>query len=192
MCSSCQIIMSFETFNTLIGIGIIAISLVTVALVIFRFVIGKNNSIMQAVRTYALPIGFVLGLSSIVGSLTYSNIYMLPPCLFCWWQRIFLYPQFVLFAVAWYRNHKKTFDGKEIFYFTTPLAVISSLVSLYHVFLQQGVIASKGACLQNGVSCTTIDISIFGFLTIPMMALVLGVALVLLGITVMTSNKKTA
>ncbi len=181
--------MSLQTFNILIGIGVIAISLITVTLVIFRAVMGKDSSIMQSVHNYALPIGFILGLAAIVGSLTYSNIYMLPPCLFCWWQRIFLYPQFVLFAIAWYRNRKGTFDGKEIFYFTTPMAIIGSVISLYHVFLQQGVIANTGACLQNGVSCTTIDISVFGFLTIPIMALVLGIALALLGVFVIRTKK---
>ncbi len=181
--------MTLDTFNILIGIGTLAIALITVVLVIFRIVMGPNSHILHVVRRDALGIGFIIGLSAIAGSLTYSDIYMLPPCLFCWWQRIFLYPQVVLFAVALYRHGRSNAAGYDIFHYSTPIAIIGSLISLYHVFLQQGVIASKGACVLNGVSCTTIDISIFGFLTIPMMALVLGVALALLGIFVIRTKK---
>ena len=182
--------MSLETFNIFIGIGTIAIAFFTVVLVIFRIVMGKHNHIMNLVRENALLIGLVVGIAAISGSLGYSEIYKLPPCLFCWWPRIFLYPQVVLFAVAMYRHGRKSSAGYDIFHYSTPLAIVGSIISLYHVFLQQGVIASKGACLQNGVSCTTIDISIFGFLTIPMMALILGVALTLLG-SMFIFNKKT-
>jgi disulfide bond formation protein DsbB len=181
--------MSLETFNLFIGIGTLVIAFLVVVLIIFRLVIGSNSSIFNFIYNNALWIGLFLGIGAIIGSLTYSDIYMLPPCLYCWWQRIFLYPQVVLFAVALWRKRKNTSNTYEIFYYSLPMVVISSLISLYHVFLQQGVIASTGACLQNGVSCTTIDISIFGFLTIPMMALVLGTSLTLLGILVL--NKKT-
>ena len=173
--------MSLQTFNIFIGAGTIAIAFFTIVLVIFRILMGKNNHIMHLVRENALLIGLFIGFSAIAGSLGYSEVYQLPPCLFCWWQRIFLYPQVILFAVALYRHGQKSSAGYDIFHYSTPLAVIGSFTSLYHVFLQQGVIASKGACVQNGVSCTTIDISIFGFLTIPMMALILGIALTLLG-----------
>lgn len=183
--------MSLDTFNILIGIGTLIIAFFTIVLIIFRFTVGEHSHILNLVRKNALVIGFVIGFSAIAGSLTYSEIYNLTPCLFCWWQRIFLYPQVIIFAIAWYRHGRNTAAGYDIFHYSTPIAIIGSLISLYHVFLQQGVVASTGACLQNGVSCTTIDISIFGFLTIPMMALILGTTLSLLGIFVL-KHKKTA
>ena len=183
--------MSLDTFNILIGIGTLAIAFFTLVLIIFRLAIGEHSHILNIVRRNTLPLGFIIGISAIGGSLIYSEIYNLTPCLFCWWQRIFLYPQVIIFAIAWYRHGRNNTAGYDIFHYSTPLAVIGSCISLYHVFLQQGVIAGTGACLQNGVSCTTIDISIFGFLTIPMMALILGIALSLLGLFVL-KNKKTA
>lgn len=183
--------MSLDTFNVVIGVGTLVIGFLVLVLIIFRFVIGQHSHILNIIRGNALIVGFFIGLSAIVGSLIYSEIYNLTPCLFCWWQRIFLYPQVIIFAIAWYRHGRNNTAGYDIFHYSTPLAVIGSCISLYHVFLQQGVIASTGACLQNGVSCTTIDISIFGFLTIPMMALILGIALLLLGLLVL-KNKKTA
>lgn len=184
--------MSIETFNILIGTGTLAIAFFAVVLIIFRIVIGSHSHILNVVRKDALIFGFIIGFSAILGSLTYSEIYHLPPCLFCWWQRIFLYPQVILFAVALYRHGRTSSAGYDIFYYSTPMAVIGSIISLYHVFLQRGIIASTGACLQNGVSCTTIDIQVFGFLTIPMMALILGIALSLLGIAILFHHKKTA
>ncbi len=181
--------MPLETFNIIIGIGTIGIALLVITLVLFRIVMGPHSHIMNLVRRDALAIGFLLGLAAIAGSLTYSELYYLTPCLFCWWQRIFLYPQAVIFAVALYRHGRTSNAGYDIFHYATPMAIVSSVISLYHVFLQRGVIASTGACIQNGVSCTTIDINVFGFLTIPMMALIIGVALGLLGIFVLYDKK---
>lgn len=185
--------MNLETFNIIIGAGTLGIGFITLALILFRIIIGPHSHIINLVRKEALGIGFFIGLSAIVGSLTYSDIYGLAPCLFCWWQRIFLYPQFLLFIVAWYRHGRTHTAGYDIFHYSTPIAFIGSCISLYHVILQRGIISSTGACLQNGISCTTIDIQIFGFLTIPMMALILGIALTLLGLLVLNhTHKKTA
>lgn len=150
---------------------------------------GRKSVIIKSIIDHALPIGFFIGLSAMIGSLTYSEIYHLPPCLFCWWQRIFLYPQTILFGVALYRHGIKNSLGYDIFNYATPLAMIGTVISAYHIFLQQGIITSTGKCLQNGISCTTIDIQVFGFLTIPIMAFILGIALSLLGILVLTHKK---
>jgi disulfide bond formation protein DsbB len=187
--------MSLETFNILVGAGTLLIALVIVCLVLFRIVSGTKNQIMDMVRRDALVLGFLLGLAAIVGSLTYSEIYHLTPCVFCWWQRIFLYPQAIIFAVALYRHGRSSSAGYELFYYSTPMAVISCLFSIYHVLLQRGIIGPSAACLQGSVSCATIDIQSFGFLTMPAMALILGGGLALLGglvIAHMRRTKKTA
>jgi disulfide bond formation protein DsbB len=185
--------MSLDTFNIIIGAGMLVLAFLTIVLVLFRVVAGPQTHIMNVIRGNALALGFFIGLSAIVGSLIYSEVYNLTPCLFCWWQRIFLYPQVFIFAVALYRHGRNNAAGYDIFYYSTPMAIIGSVISAYHVFLQQGIIKSTGECLQGGVSCTTIDIQIFGFLTIPMMALILGVALSLIGILVLAHHhKKTA
>jgi disulfide bond formation protein DsbB len=184
--------MPITTFNTVVGIGTIIITLVTVSSVIFYWIIGKNSSLLKTAFNYAVPIGFFLALSSVVGSLIYSEYYQLPPCLYCWWQRIFLYPIAILFAVTWYRSVRQKISSLEIFYPATVLSSIASAISLYHIFLQQGIITRSGACLQNGVSCTIIDIQIFGVITIPMMAFVLGIALTALGIFVIRYQKNTS
>lgn len=182
--------MSLDTFTIIIGIGTLVIAFGIIALVLFRIVAGSQSHIMNMVRRDALVLGFLLGLAAIVGSLTYSEIYHLTPCLFCWWQRIFLYPQAIIFAVALYRHGRTSAAGYDIFYYSTPMAIISSLFSIYHVLLQRGIIGASAACIQGGTSCATIDVQAFGFLTMPAMALILGLGLSLLGITVLTHKAK--
>lgn len=186
--------MSLDTFNIIIGAGMLVLAFIIIVLVLFRVVVGSQNHIMNIVRGDALVIGFLMGLFAVVGSLVYSEIYHLTPCLFCWWQRIFLYPQVIIFAVALYRHGRQSSAGYDIFYYSTPMAIIGCLFSIYHILLQQGIIAAGVNCLQSGgVSCAKIDIQVFGFLTMPMMALILGIALSLIGIMVLTHQaKKTA
>jgi len=181
--------MSLEFFNILVGIGTLLILFFLIATIVVAIVFGRKSSIIASIIKHALPLGIMLGFISVSGSLMYSEVYNLPPCLFCWWQRVLIYPQLLLFTIAWYRSQHHQTSSIEIFWYTTPLAMIGSLVSIWHIFLQRGVIKSTGACALDAISCTAIDIQIFGFITIPIMALVVGVALILLGVLVLTTKK---
>lgn len=182
--------MNVETFGIILGIGTLILFILTISTILMRIIFGKESTVIQMIGKYAFPIGFALGFASITGSLIYSEIYNLPPCLLCWWQRIFVYPQALFFAVAWYRTEKGHIEN-NIFFYTLPLAIIGTITSLYHVILQRGVISSTGACVLSEVSCTTIDVQIFGFITIPIMAFVIGLALTVLGY-IAINHKKTA
>ena len=86
--------------------GTIVLLITTFAVIIMRTIFGKHSTIITTLVKNALPIGFFLGFFALAGSLTYSEIYGLTPCLFCWWQRIFIYPLAILFGIAWYRSSK--------------------------------------------------------------------------------------
>src|SRR3989344_5919530 len=70
-----------------------------------------------------LVIGFLIALGATAGRLFYSEIAGFEPCKLCWLQRIFIYPQPVLFAVALIKNKKDAAD-----YFA-PLSAIGGLVA---------------------------------------------------------------
>lgn len=112
------------------------------------------------------------GAIAIIGSLTLSTVYTLPPCTLCWWQRIFIYPTFIVAVAALYTPTKPILRSIGI------LASLGALVALYHVFLQLGIV-SEGVCSAGTVACTRIDLAIFGFMTIPAMSLAaaLGIAI---------------
>ena len=163
--------MGLTIFNTIVGIGIISIIVGIVLVFAMIFLQETDSKLFRWIKKHSLTIAFLLALGGMIGSLIYSNVFMFAPCEFCWWQRIFLYPQVIILGVAaWYRDVR-------IGTISIILSVIGICISIYHVLLQAGAVGSGAACALTGVSCTRIDVLIFGWITIPIMCLVLFVGI---------------
>lgn len=125
----------------------------------------------------ALPyLAWVIALLATVGSLFFSEVMDLPPCVLCWYQRIAMYPLiFVIGAGIVLRDSRMK-------YYALPLALAGLTVSVYHNLLYYGIIPESITPCTQGVSCTSKQIEWLGFITIPLMALVafVGVSLSLL------------
>lgn len=145
--------MSVELFGIVATIGTIGYLLVSI------FFALENISLKRQIHW--ILVGSVM---AIAGSLTLSGIYTLPPCTFCWWQRILIYPTLVMTWAAAYAPTKPLLRAIGI------MAGIGALVAAYHVFLQLGIVTS-GVCGAGTVACTRIDLAIWGFMTIPAMSL---------------------
>ncbi len=98
------------------------------------------------------------------GSLTLSYGVGLDPCPLCWWQRIFLYPIPFLAATALVIQDDNVRD------YIIPLAAIGTTISLYHYLIQQFPQLDAAGC-GTGIACSTIQLSGYGFITIPWMSL---------------------
>lgn len=103
-----------------------------------------------------------------VGSLYFSEVLRLAPCVLCWYQRISLYPIVALSLVAMFRKDQKAYS------YILPLIIGGLIVATYHVVLYYGVNWGIrpdwiGPC-QDGVSCTTRYVEYFGFVTIPLLS----------------------
>src|SRR5580704_12739453 len=61
---------------------------------------GWTKRIAEFFGERAILLSFLVAFLSVAGSLFYSEIAQFQPCLLCWWQRIFLYPQAILLLVA--------------------------------------------------------------------------------------------
>ena len=72
------------------------------ATVVFRHSFGRST--VSLIGKRALVLGFLISLAALAGSLFYSEIVGYEACVLCWWQRVFLYPQLVLFAIALWKN----------------------------------------------------------------------------------------
>ncbi len=108
------------------------------------------------------------------GSLFFSEVMSLPPCVLCWYQRIAMYPLVVLLAVSILRK-----DGAQKAY-ALPLALAGQGIAVYHNLLYyKWIPQSIGPC-TSGVSCTSRQIEWFGFITIPFLSLVAFTLLVVL------------
>jgi len=104
--------------------------------------------------------------SASLGSLFFSEIMELPPCSLCWYQRVFMFPLVVVLSMG-----LLPFDRRVVRY-ALPLSALGVAVAVYHVLLQAGVIPESLAPCSEGVSCSDVDLVVFGFASIPVLSLV--------------------
>ena len=107
-----------------------------------------------------------IGTASMFGSLYFSEVMKLQPCMLCWWQRIFMYPIAFIMSVAILRKDPK------VMYYVLPLSISGMIIAFYHTLLQWGVIRETivDCSVNSAVSCTAVQINWFGFMTIPFMS----------------------
>lgn len=108
---------------------------------------------------------WIIALIATMGSLFFSEVMQLPPCVLCWYQRIAMYPLVIIIGVGII-----TRDGSFKNY-ALPLALIGLAISVYHNLLYYGLIPESITPCAEGVSCTSRQIEWLGFITIPLMAL---------------------
>ncbi|MCM2277678.1 MAG: disulfide bond formation protein B [Oligoflexia bacterium] len=112
-----------------------------------------------------LKLSFLVALAGFVGSLFFSELMKLPPCSLCWYQRIALYPLVTVFGAAiWFE------DGAHRRY-SVPLIALGLLLSGYHNLLYYGVIPEGITPCSQGVPCTSRQLELLGFVTIPLLSL---------------------
>lgn len=116
-----------------------------------------NNSLLYTSWTIALI--------SSAGSLFFSEVMELPPCVLCWYQRIAMYPLVIVLGIGIIVNDRR------VKYYSLPLALAGLAISVYHNLLYYGIIPESITPCTQGVSCTSRQIEWLGFITIPLMAL---------------------
>lgn len=109
---------------------------------------------------------FVVSLVGTFGSLFFSEVMRFPPCALCWYQRIFLYPLILIFGVAVWT------DDAGYRKYAFPVAVVGLLIAVYHNLLYYGLIAEALAPCTQGASCSSKQLELFGFITIPLLSMV--------------------
>jgi len=118
-------------------------------------------------------LAWFIALVAIAGSLFFSEVMELPPCLLCWYQRIALYPLVLIIGTG------IIIRDRRMKYYAMPLCLAGLAVSAYHNLLYYGIIPESLAPCIQGVPCTLRQIEWLGFITIPLMALAAFVSLAL-------------
>lgn len=113
---------------------------------------------------YGPYLAFGAALSSMLGSLYYSEIAGFVPCTLCWYQRILMYPLTLILLVGIFKHDDGVFD------YVLPLSVLGIGFSLYHYLIQVGVVGHSAVC-SVGIPCSLRYVNYLGFVTIPLMAL---------------------
>lgn len=146
--------------NILTGIGITLFAINGLVALYFYFT-KKENIYTRLMQTYGLWIGLIISTLAVVVSLFYSDIAGYLPCKLCWFARIFMYPQVILFAIA---LRKKI----PVRLYSIGLTIGGMIITLYHNYIYLGGY-SPLPC-DAAASCTQRFVFELGFITIPFMA----------------------
>jgi disulfide bond formation protein DsbB len=152
------------------------LTLATAAGVLGAFVlivIGRGPWLRETVGPMALWLAFAVALTATSGSLYLSLVVGLEPCTLCWYQRIAMYPLVVILGIAAWHGDR----GARLY--AAPLAAVGAAIAAYHVALQRLPGLPSAECSLTA-PCNAIDLERFGFVTIPLMALIAFLAILAL------------
>jgi len=141
-------------FTLLIASGILS------TLGVLKF---SRSQFRREFRSTGMLLASMVAVGATLGSLYFSEIREFLPCEWCWYQRIAMYPLAVLLPIATFRRDRK------IIPYALVLTTAGAGLSIYHYQLQ--AFPSQGTSCALDASCTYRWIEVFGFVSIPMLAL---------------------
>lgn len=130
-------------------------------------------------------LAFGIALIAMLSSLYFSEVLHYPPCVLCWYQRIFMYPIVVILGVGIY------FRDRFVYRSVLLLSSIGLLISVYHNLLYYKILPESAAPCTLGVSCTTQFIEWFGFITIPFLSGMAFALIIIYMLLYRLSNKES-
>lgn len=128
--------------------------------------VGGARELGSTLQPAAVWVAFLVALSSMLGSLYFSEVADFVPCRLCWFQRIAMYPLSVILLVGAVRR------DAAVRWYVLPIAAIGAVISGYHALIEWRPELDAGACGLTGPSCTAVWFREFGFITLAVMALV--------------------
>lgn len=137
---------------------------VVYALVILIFFPAQAKRFYGFFLNSAVPLAFFVSLGATLGSLYYSEIAGLDPCHLCWLQRIFIYPQVVLLALAWFKR-----EENQILDYGLALSGLGFLFALYHCYIYYSFRPSAFCSITS--PCVEPYVVGFSYLSLPLLSL---------------------
>lgn len=124
---------------------------------------------------------WIQSLLALSGSLFYSEIMGYIPCELCWIQRIFMYPLVVIYGVAAFKKDVRiAFPG-------LILSLIGICFSIYHYLIQKLPSLHEVGAACGNAPCNLQYVNYFGFITIPFLAGIAFMVIIVLHITLRKS-----
>jgi disulfide bond formation protein DsbB len=156
--------MLVDVINKILAVCVISSQIfIVLSVLYFLFFRKRHSAVLGFFTRNGMFFAFLVSLAATAGSLFYSNVAGFTPCVLCWYQRIFMYPEVVILGLALVKKESKIID------YSIAMAVAGWVISIYHNYIYY-----KGAALnvcKIGESCVTPYVTVFGYITIPMMAL---------------------
>jgi len=171
-----------SSFNLVLSALTVIAQVISVGLIVSLF--SRKLDATRFVRFFkerGVLVALVASVIATAGSLTYSDIIGYAPCTFCWFQRIFMYPQVLIMGIALIIKDSaaKTYGA--------ALSVIGATIALFHYLGQLGVTELPCSAVGVSVSCAHRAVFQFGYITIPLMAFS---AFLLIALTLVLSMRK--
>lgn len=113
---------------------------------------------------YEILFAAIVSGTAAVGSLYLSEVAHLIPCTLCWYQRIAMYPLAIVLSIAAFRR------DQSVRLYALVLASIGGVIAIYH-YVIQWFPDLEGTSCTTSVPCTGVWFRVFGFVSIPYMAL---------------------
>lgn len=158
-----------EIINQTLSIGSILILVISFLGFLGNYVAGLAKLKNYVASNKILFIGLI-SLGATVGSLIYSIGIGYPPCEWCWYQRVFIYGTTIICLTS--ALFKKSLDTIYIW----VLTIMGLVISLYHNMIYYTSF-SPLPC-DAAVSCTAKYVNEYGFVSIPLMALMLFISVI--------------
>lgn len=107
---------------------------------------------------------WLVSLLSTLGSLFFSDVMLLPPCVLCWYQRIAIYPVVVISSVGLLARDRRVAS------YLWPFVLGGLAIAGYHNLLYYDLIPQTITPCAKGVSCTDRQIEWLGVISIPLLS----------------------
>ena len=123
----------------------------------------SKTILRKELQATTLELATMIAVGATFGSLYFSEIRNFVPCEYCWYQRIVMYPLALILLIATIRR------DKNIIPYALSLSLSGLALSVYHYQLQ--LFPEQSSSCGLDASCTYRWIEVFGFITIPLLAL---------------------
>lgn len=135
----------------------------------------------KLLQEYGNYVVWGIALASLLGSLYFSEILGLVPCVLCWWQRILIYPLVLVVGIGIVRKNP------DLPLYVLPFGIIGLGISFFHNLLYYGVISETLSPCTITASCVDPSSQLLGFgITIPMLSMIgFGVITVIMAINLL-------
>lgn len=127
---------------------------------------------------------WTVALVATAGSLYFSEVKGYIPCLYCWYQRILMYPIVLIAGVALFQKNSRIAMTTAVF------SGVGVLLSGYHYALQKISLLQSHAGTCGDVPCTAQYVNYLGFITIPFMALTAFILILAASILMLKHQKE--
>lgn len=118
--------------------------------------------------------GLLVSIIATVGSLYYSEIVGFRPCRLCWFQRIFTYPQVIIYLLGLYMTQREHFNPMTTYTYSIIFSIIAVFIATYHSYIQLN--SSELVC---SAGCSVVLHRSFGIFSIPNQSLIANILILI-------------